>query len=111
MKNTTKTSSSSPGSSWPAARDGRGRRRGRARGRAASPLTGGTRVSVRIKESRSGDEHGRDDQGDHEELDGDGRRVVDVVVLEREIVGELVGRVVAARHRHARLGDELRLDE
>src|SRR3984957_15420059 len=89
-KKTTNTSSSSPASSWPAARGGR---RDRARGPAA-PSAAGAAVSVRIEEPRPCHEQGGYDQADHQQLHRDRRRVVDIVVLEREVVGELVGRVV-----------------
>src|SRR5579862_4442746 len=82
-KKTTKASSSSPGRTWAAAR-------------VTVPRA---KVSVGIEESRSGHEHGGHDQRDHEQLDGDGRRVVDVVVLEREVVGELVERVRSEERR------------
>src|SRR5579863_3576587 len=113
-KNTTKASSSSPGSTWPAAAAGRRARRGWGR---LAPEAGtrvkipGAEVSVDIEESRSGYEHGGHHQRDHEQLDGDSRRVVDVVVLEREVVGELVERVIATRHPHAGFGDQLGFDE
>src|SRR5215469_14997268 len=91
-KKTRKASSSNPASTWPGARDARRARwRGRARGETIRLPAAGDWMSARIKESRSGDEHGGHHQGDHEELDGDRRGVVDIVVLEREVVGQLVG--------------------
>src|ERR1700722_983552 len=110
-KKTTKASSSSPGRTWAAAAGRRARRGWARRAPEAGTRVKVAEVSAGIEESRSGYEHGGHYQRDHEQLDGDRRRVVDVVVLEREVVGELVERVVTTRHPHARLGDQLRLDE
>src|SRR5579871_2430458 len=110
-KKTTNSASTSVGSGL------RGRRRVRARVRGRVPaVAGGVRVcagavSVGIEESGSGDEQRGGDQSEQQQFDGDGGGGVDVVVLEREVVRELVERVVAPRDPDARLGEQLGFDE
>src|SRR3954462_7639703 len=72
------------------------RRRGEAWRRSDSFAGAGTRMAVGIEEPRSGHEHAGDDQPDHQQLHRDRRGRVHVVVLEGEVVGQLVERVVPA---------------
>src|SRR6266545_6051405 len=95
-KNTRNSARMRTGSGFGRPRRGRTDREVIGRGvvRAGGAEAGRLRVLVVIEEPRPGDEHARGDEPDQQQLDRDRGGGVDVVVLEGEVIGELVERVV-----------------
>jgi len=63
---------------------------------------------TRLEQSGAEDDQRRAGQAEHEQVDRDGGRVVEVVGVERVLVGQLVGRPGVADLAEAGLADELR---